>query len=307
MLSKFPLLWKECVNFVRNLQTVVKSSLFLSFLLGLFLASCSPETQSVTTMGASFENIRYLKIKGDFCEVSVEVSDTESLSYSAIMEQLKSGSGLRVRNQEKDGVLKVWVEKPLATIGNVAGKLRFTVPPNTRIKVESETGDIYIDGVAGEKVKVRTNSGDIFLSKLNTEISAKSVSGDIEINGQIGEAKVKSASGDVQIRKLKGDLKAITTSGDINLNELKGRLRLEAGSGEIKGSGILVTGHSNVETYSGNVKFRMNNEPDALHLQLFSSSGNIISGDSLTRKSFNNQQGDWSLVVNTKLGDITVH
>ncbi len=279
---------------------------FLLLLFGCTFSACNSNTTSTVNLNQKFSGPTYLKVKGDFCEISVAVVGGTEITLDGTLEQLSNSKGYQLKYLVVEETLKVWVDKPLATLGNARGSINLKVPANTRVKLESETGDIYVDGLSGEKVKVRTNSGDVFLNDLQTFISVKSASGDIEVSGQEGETKVKTGSGDLQLREIKGSLKAITTSGDINLDNFTGSIRMEAGSGEIKGKQLDFDGHSNVESYSGDIKFRLKAEPSSLHLLLTSKSGNITVGDSLVRNRFDNGSGDWQLQAHSNMGDINL-
>jgi len=131
-----------------------------------------------------------------------------------------------------------------------------TVPATTRLNFESQSGDLWAEGIRGP-VSVETQSGDIRLNSVAGAIQIQTTSGDIKLQQTETQGiKIETTSGDVNLQlpeKASFDLSVRTASGDINVSPtFAGSARFDdehAASLKVHGGGVPVE----VRTASGDV------------------------------------------------------
>lgn len=198
--------------------------------------------------------------------------------------------------------------------GNCSGKSAWTItiPENTRVKFNSASGDIEINGVTNS-IDVNTASGDIKLSNLKGKIKLNTASGDVKLNTINSNLKLNTASGDIDAENLDGKIKIITASGDVDINKANGELYVNSASGEIEAKNL--NGNIKINTASGDIDI----ENAKGELSVNSASGEIeaaqieISGES----SFTTASGDvelslkksttYDLTLSSASGDVTLN
>lgn len=135
--------------------------------------------------------------------------------------------------------------------------LQAQLPPNVPVSIHSNSGDVYVAGLA--QLGVQTGSGDLHIDHIAGEVSVTSGSGDVELS-DIGSLRVGSmGSGDIKARNVhQGVNVGNVGSGDITLEHVGGSVYVGTiGSGDVtvkdvrgdftvgaKGSGDIV--HSEV-------------------------------------------------------------
>jgi DUF4097 and DUF4098 domain-containing protein YvlB len=198
-------------------------------------------------------------------------------------------------------------------VGKVISKhlLTFEVPAKTDLVVNSAYGNVIVASVKGKGCKVRSSSGDIKISDVNSEldlhsaygnvmlnkiegkIDLRSSSGDIvasDLTGELiakssygdqvyknvnGGMKLATSSGDIKIYNSKGDLHAAVSYGNVLLEEYKGAPSIATATGDIKGKGVVLTGNTSFKTSYGNIKMDIENPLSALSFETRTSYGKI--------------------------------
>ena len=108
------------------------------------------------------------------------------------------------------------------------------VPANTRVRAQTGSGDVWIEGVAGP-------------------VTAKTGSGGTRVSDVGGDARVDAGSGSVEILAVRGDVDVRTGSGPIRVERFGAALRARTGSGRIEAAGVpggawqLTTGSGGIE------------------------------------------------------------
>ncbi len=119
---------------------------------------------------------------------------------------------------------RLWIgtsreEKPA---GSVSIDYEIETPPETRLTVESSSGDQWIDAIRGP-VSVKSESGDIRISSVPGVIAIQTESGDVRLekSGTGAISIHQTSSGDVSLALPEEggfDISARTSSGTISLN-----------------------------------------------------------------------------------------
>ena len=118
---------------------------------------------------------------------------------------------------------------------NVSISYELVVPVETRLKSDTGSGDIELDGIRGNVV-ADTGSGSIRALGIQGGFTADTGSGDVilEQTGP-GEVKVDTGSGSVEIRGAVGIVWAETGSGNVSAEgKPAGPWKLSTGSGSIR-------------------------------------------------------------------------
>jgi DUF4097 and DUF4098 domain-containing protein YvlB len=163
--------------------------------------------------------------------------------------------------------------KELVLRQNISISYELTVPPETRVRSQSGSGDQSIDDLLGP-LDAQTGSGSIRAGRIGGPVTASTGSGRIELGGSRGldaragsgsihaegvggPVKARTGSGSVEIvQTAPGDVEVSTGSGHVTVAGVQGAVRLQAGSGNITVEGQ-PTGEWTIHTGSGGVTVRV--------------------------------------------------
>jgi DUF4097 and DUF4098 domain-containing protein YvlB len=181
---------------------------------------------------------------------------------------------------------------------NVSISYDLTLPASCRVRSESGSGNVSIEGVNGS-VKMSSGSGNITGKQLGDEVRISTGSGEIRIQGAKGPVRANAGSGNVDASGIGGAFYAETGSGDITLRqEAAGTVVAKTGSGNVRlrninggleahsGSGdIEVDGQAKkdwtVESGSGNIDLKLPSNA-AFSVDARASSGSVTVNHPLT-------------------------
>jgi DUF4097 and DUF4098 domain-containing protein YvlB len=163
---------------------------------------------------------------------------------------------------------------------NISINYEITVPSDTRIKTQSDSGDQTIDGIESN-IDLTTGSGDVRLRDLKGAVRLRTGSGDVEANRLIGGLQAEAGSGNIHLHEQSGgEVRAHTGSGDLELREISGPLTVETGSGDVVAEGTQL-GAWGLRTGSGDVEVRLQSQA-AFELDATTSSGSVVVDHPLT-------------------------
>ncbi len=148
------------------------------------------------------------------------------------------------------------------TISNTSGDIE--VSENLTFsdaEILTASGDIDISAQINGDVYISLTSGDIEASNIRCkDLSITGTSGDVELKNVIAEGhiEIKTVSGDISLDDCDGGtLKLKAISGDISGTLLSGKdFQPKTVSGDIRITGGKTGGICDVETTSGNIRFR---------------------------------------------------
>ena len=136
------------------------------------------------------------------------------------------------------------------------------------------------------------SSGRINISDCEGTLSAESSSGRIDVESCDGLKTLSASSGAIVVQASDGNIEGQTSSGKIDLTDVKAALDLRASSGKIHGEEVTLTGNSSFRTSSGSIVFDFTNDIDELKLELESSSGQIVAGETSAKGTVVTGNGD---------------
>jgi hypothetical protein len=233
-----------------------------------------------------FNGVKSLVFKGDKSDILVSGSNRTGISMKYNY-QLKA-KGVFSRKKEgncelnyvlKDSVLTIHLKRKDQKFSGISvlsasSKMEFYVPNNIDVKMNSDLGDIDVNGLKANTTKVYTALGDI---------TAENVSGNIDLNTDLG---------DISMRKLEGKINSVTSLGDI------------------QGEHILISDNSKFNTSLGDIDVQLSNPLSDCSLNLSSSLGKVkVDRPELKKKSgsqLNIGNGKLKVIMETSLGKVIV-
>lgn len=248
-------------------------------------------------------NARVRAWAGDRSDAVARIREIES---DPPVEQSGSTVWLGARREGRDrrGIFDRW--------NGVSISYVVTVPPETRVRARSGSGDQTLAGVRGD-VDASSGSGDIRVDAVGGAVRATAGSGDIYVSGGTAGVEARTGSGDVVVDGAgPGRTGVGTGSGDVRVAGVRGPLSLHTASGDIRVEGT-PTDNWNVAASSGDVHVVMTGDT-GFDLQASSSSGRIESDAAVTvsgrlsRRALRGQvRGGGPLVaISTASGNIAV-
>ena len=233
-----------------------------------------------------FNGVKSLVFKGDKSDILVSGSNRAGISMKYNY-QLKA-KGVFSRKKEgncelnyvlKDSVLTIHLKRKDQKFSGISvlsasSKMEFYVPNNIDVKMNSDLGDIDVNGLKANTTKVYTALGDI---------TAENVSGNIDLH---------------------------TDLGDISMNDLAGKIHSVTSLGDIQGEHILISDNSKFNTSLGDIDVQLSNPLSDCSLDLSSSLGKVkVNRPDLKKKSgsqLNIGNGKLKVIMETSLGSIKV-
>jgi hypothetical protein len=233
-----------------------------------------------------FNGVKSLVFKGDKSDILVSGSNRTGISMKYNY-QLKA-KGVFSRKKEgncelsyvlKDSVLTIHLQRKDQKFSGISvlsesSKMEFYVPENVDVKMDSDLGDIDVNGLKNKNTTLHTALGDI---------SAKNTSGTLD---------------------LKTDL------GDIIISHLSGKISCFTSLGDVSGEKITVKDDCKLESSLGDIDVQLSNPLSDCSLDLSSSLGKVkVNRPELKKKSgsqLNLGNGKLKVIMATSLGKVIV-
>jgi two-component system LytT family sensor kinase len=130
---------------------------------------------------------------------------------------------------------------------------RLFLPKNCSVHLETQWGDIRINGLTGNH-RYLTRLGSVFLDSVKGTVfsNAKNFGSKVEVTGCEGEFRIASGGGNQFIRHSSGEMDFHTDGGNIRIENFSGRL-----NGKTRGGNVLVDGFRGelkTASWGGNLK-----------------------------------------------------
>jgi DUF4097 and DUF4098 domain-containing protein YvlB len=285
--------------------------------------------------------ITELEVEGRFCNVRIAAQDSPQVDFHSEIKGKKLRYTYQIKHLQEGSKLKVWIEvdkskpqtynrdgdddvpewKNFSINSNyMTANLWFKVPKNLKITVNNTSGRVFLNGLASEKMEVKTNLGTVHLDNLIGNPMINISSGRLIVNNLQGNAIANSTSGNqiwanvkgnieskvssgrIRIQQVEGDVLAVATSGTINLDKIQGKVNAETTSGRIKGNGLKIQKDSHFQASSGSIKVGLKNDLKEFRFDLQAGSGNIRVGKSRRMTVYKQDKGTIQLLGITHSG-----
>jgi len=302
---------------------------YLLVLVGIFIMPFYSPAQTVyAEADAQFDGVKRIEIEGRFVDVNIIGTDEDEVDLKGIIRgKLRGGKDFEFKHKQNGSLLKIWIEAPRSIMGRFEANLTLKVPYSMDIDIRNSSGDVYIEEIAADKMKLVTTSGDIELKNIETQLTISATSGDLEIDylkgailsastsgdqslnhirasistratsgdlifsNVIGDLSTKTTSGDLKFENIDGRISNVSTSGDLTINKAKTVLDLTVTSGDINGDGIELIGDSRFKSTSGDVSMDFNNI-STMSFDLKASSGDLRAGSRSADRKLYMKNGD---------------
>ncbi|MBA3563955.1 MAG: DUF4097 family beta strand repeat protein [Gammaproteobacteria bacterium] len=144
--------------------------------------------------------------------------------------------------------------------------LDIRIPEQSRLEVTTVSADITVSGVTGAQ-SLGTVSGTVVAPVAGERVEVRTVSGDARVtgNGSEGDVRVQAVSGDAIVKGVRGEISAASVSGDVEVEaQQAARLTAQSVSGNVDlAIGLTEASHVEVDTVSGEVVLDLEDGSDA--------------------------------------------
>ncbi|MGK7392924.1 MAG: DUF4097 family beta strand repeat-containing protein [Candidatus Cyclobacteriaceae bacterium M3_2C_046] len=298
----------------------MKKYVFIN-LLWLSLVSCSVVSQSIYDQKQfSYEGIKDLTVEGAFCTVEITGQDRNDVDFWGEITGKGNSSAYAIRHEQNGEALRIWIDKPRSSWGNINGKLILKVPHQINVFLDNGSGSVRISNLRYGGLRATTGSGSLKAEQIVTNAYFKTGSGGIDIadlrgdlevvsssgsqhlHGILGNINSRSSSGTIRFEQVNGNVEGETSSGSVHLNDIKGSLSVRTSSGSVNGQQVLITNDSRFKTSSGSVRVDLLNDLNEFNFDLSASSGSIRVGNNSMGKKYVSNGGNISIVGVTSSG-----
>jgi hypothetical protein len=233
-----------------------------------------------------FNGVKKLVFKGDKCDIKLRGTERSDISMKYHYQlktkgvfKRKKESNCELSYELKDSVLTIHLQRKEQKFNGISvlsesSKMEFIVPENVDVRMDSDLGDIDVDGL--------NNISSVFHSSL----------GDITTTNSTGVIDIETALGDILIKNVSGKLKLVTSMGDIS------------------GENISISDDCLLNSSMGDMDVQLNNPISECKLDLSTSMGKVkVKRADLTTKSRNElktDSGKFKVNMNTSMGNIIV-
>ncbi|WP_291858896.1 DUF4097 family beta strand repeat-containing protein [Marinilabilia sp.] len=202
-----------------------------------------------------FEGVRSIQVKGVFCDVSVKPGNSAEVHLLGEIRVTRGVEDYSIETTQDGDLLKVWVEYPKIMRGMAKGFLSFEVPDDVLLTVENVSGNVDVEKIGSDNMKLSGVSGDISVSGAGENCVLRSVSGDIDALVMGGNLEAHSVSGDIRVANVKGDFSGKSTSGNVSAKMVEGATSVRSTSGDLIAENLMQGAF--VKTTSGKIQVKI--------------------------------------------------
>lgn len=302
---------------------------YLIVLIGIsFMPYCSISQTIYAEADVQFDGVERIEIEGRFVDVNILGTDNDEIDLKGMIRgKLRGGKNFEFKHRQDGSLLKIWIEAPRSIMGRFEAKLTLKVPYSMDIDVRNSSGDVDIEEIVTDKMRLETSSGDMKLKNVETQLTTKATSGDLDVyylkgaisavstsgdqsfnhiraivssratSGDlmfadvIGDLSTKTTSGDLRFENVDGRISNVSTSGDLTIDKAKTILDLIVTSGDIRGDKVELIGDSRFKSTSGDVSLNINNI-GVMSFDLKASSGDLRAGSRSADRKLYLENGD---------------
>ncbi|MGO8788857.1 MAG: DUF4097 family beta strand repeat-containing protein [Terriglobia bacterium] len=135
---------------------------------------------------------------------------------------------------------------------NFRVQFQITVPQRYNLDVETQGGDISVDGPLEGEARLTTAGGDVRVSGLSGPGRIETAGGSITVGRMGGELTARTAGGGIHVSDVQGDTILETSGGEIVTGEVTGALKAETAGGDVVVGGA--TGQVQARTAGGQIQ-----------------------------------------------------
>ena len=107
------------------------------------------------------------------------------------------------------------------------------LPARFNLDVETQGGDIGVEGALQGEARLTTAGGDIHTTDISGPIKVETAGGGITLGNLGARAEARTAGGSIQVGNVRGDANVETSGGEIQVGQVDGTLRAETAGGDV--------------------------------------------------------------------------
>jgi DUF4097 and DUF4098 domain-containing protein YvlB len=191
----------------------------------------------------------------------------------------------RVSDTVREGEMTIAQVKQdrMRSIGGHTPEIKIRVPGTIELTVETTSGSILVETVAGAK-------------------NLMSTSGAITVRSCKGRAQGRSTTGTQRYDYLVGDVRAQSSTGAIELTNTEGAADLESATGRLWGRNVRITADSTFRSSTGRIEMDFSNPMEDFTFALQSVTGSIEVDGNSARGKVQKGTGPLRITANTTTG-----
>lgn len=253
----------------------------------------------------------HVLIENEFGEIHITGWNSDEVQIGGYLsddvrelEIKESGNGIRIR-------VDYYERRTIS-----GAELEISVPEGASVEAESVSGDIDASGLSGDRLELRTVSGDLYAEASVEKLMMNTVSGDVEFSGAANRVEIETVSGEADLNGVSGELEVTTVSGDVTVDGgVLTNGEFEAVSGDIELSVSLEDGgRINVSSMSGDIELYLPSDQQAeFYAQTFSGDidsniGRVSNVKHGPGSRLDHQEGNNGATINLNSfsGDVTI-
>jgi DUF4097 and DUF4098 domain-containing protein YvlB len=107
------------------------------------------------------------------------------------------------------------------------------LPARFNLDVETQGGDIGVEGALQGEARLTTAGGDIHTTEISGPIRVETAGGGITLGNLGARAEARTAGGSIHVGNVRGDAMIETSGGEIQVGQVDGTLRAETAGGDV--------------------------------------------------------------------------
>jgi DUF4097 and DUF4098 domain-containing protein YvlB len=221
---------------MRNMTRLIAA---LMFLVSAFVAQAAAQDFQKSYRLGDGGTINIRNVSGD---IIVKGYDGDAVVVNGFKEGRDSDK-VQIEDTSGAGNVSVGVTYPRNCNCDASVRFEVQVPRSTRYdfnKLSTASGNIQLTALAGD-ITARTASGDVTISDVQGRINASTASGEMRVRNVTGTVSARSASGnvEVQIARLEGtgNMEFASASGDVRVvapADLDGNVEMASATGSLR-------------------------------------------------------------------------
>jgi DUF4097 and DUF4098 domain-containing protein YvlB len=116
---------------------------------------------------------------------------------------------------------------------SVGAEFNIKLPARFNLDVETQGGDIGLEGALQGEARLITAGGDIHATDISGPTRVETAGGGIGLGNLGARAEVRTAGGSIHIGNVRGDATIETSGGQIQVGQVDGTLRAETAGGDV--------------------------------------------------------------------------
>jgi len=129
--------------------------------------------------------------------------------------------------------LGVGVNITLPARNSLGAEFDITLPARYNLDVETQGGEIGIEGNLQGEARLTTAGGDIRSADISGPVRVETAGGSITLGNLGVRAEVRTAGGSIHTGNVRGEAKLETSGGEIEVGQVGGSLRAETAGGDV--------------------------------------------------------------------------